>query len=92
MKAVTFEGEAFVGLPIPALPLNALGRKYTTLRQSKYIIDVYAYPLDGEPVWVAYRWDGSAWPTVPMFSRAEENRYPKTIARQASEFLTKLKG
>ena len=81
-------------LPLPYEQPKQIGRTFVTLKERHYIIDVYPYQNysgDGELVWTAYKWDGRKWPKIPCFTRAEENRFPKTIARLASYFLEECK-
>jgi len=70
---------------------GVIGRKFIHLRNKEYIIDVWPHWSDGELCWAAYKWNGSSWPKIGCFTRSQENRFPKTIARLASEFTDKLK-
>ena len=80
---------------IPQLPLpcdtNIVGRNFVMLRKKHYIIDVWPHWSDGELVWSAYVWNGHSWPKLRMRTRAEENKFPKTIAKEASNFLEYVK-
>jgi len=77
-------------LPVPC-STNIVGRLYLKLRKHHYIVDVFPFYSDGELVWSAYRWSGLAWPKIPMRTRADERRFPKTVAQQAHGFLCSCK-
>ena len=85
---ITIEGNR-PNLPLP-ISNGVIGRKFIQLRNREYIVDIYAHWSDGELVWTAYKWNGSSWPKIGCFTRAEENRFPKTIAKMASEFLESI--
>jgi len=66
---------------------NNVGRLYLKLRKHHYIVDVFHYWSDGELVWHCLRWTHSAWRKVPTHSRADERRFPKSLAKKAHDFL-----
>ena len=90
MRILVSEGNK-PDLPMPIPKAHLVGRKFIQMRGNQYIIDVWAHWSDGELCWEAFKWNGSAWPKIPCFTRAEENRFPKTIARIATEFTDRLK-
>lgn len=59
-------------------------------RGRTYGIEVYP-AHDGELIWCAYR-EGfmpGFWNKIPCFTRLEEQRFPKTVAKKAIEFFEK---
>ena len=73
-------------LPLPP-SRGIVGRLYLKLRKYHCIVDVFPFYADGELVWCSYRWTNSAWRKIPMFTRADERCFPKTLAQKAHDFL-----
>jgi hypothetical protein len=84
------EGNAPDNLPLPYHRKDLAGRLFLTHRKRHYIVDVWPHWSDGELVWEAFRWTGQVWLKIPSFTRAAENRYPKTIAKAACDFHQRL--
>jgi len=79
-------GQIPIELPTPSKH-NIVGRLHLKLRKYHCIVDVFPFYSDGDLVWCSYRWVNSAWRKIPMFTRADERRFPKTLAQKAHEFL-----
>ena len=77
-------------LPMPC-STNIVGRLYVKLRKYHCIVDVYRFWSDGELVWNAHRWENQAWRRIPLSTRANERKFPTTLAKRASEFLNSIR-
>ena len=84
-------GIPYITIPHALQPTGNVGRCFFVLRSKRYIIDVFPYADTGELCWTAQKWDGQRWKKVPCFTRSEERRFPKTLAKQASMFLSYCK-
>lgn len=82
---------------LPKLPYclnqNNVGIKFVEKNNTHYLINVFHYNyIDNEElVWTAEKWLGYCWRKIPTFTRTDERKFPKFLAKIASEFLLKLK-
>lgn len=74
-------------------PTCLLAREYTTRQGTHYRAEAYRYNNQPgeEIVYAGYKAENDQWVKVPCFTRAEEARYPKRLAKLGSNLVAALK-
>ena len=91
MRNIIREGKPPERMALPLERTDLVGRKFARIRDKDYCIDVWPYPHDKELCWTVFMLSDGTWPKIPCFTRSEERRFPKTVAKMATEFLERLK-
>ena len=61
--------------------------EYFTIRGKAYRCDITKHFLDDEMCWTAFRYRNGGFERIPCFTRAEEKRFPVSVAKQCSQIL-----
>jgi hypothetical protein len=84
---------AYLPYPNGINPTCILSREYTTRQGTHYRAEAYRYNNQpGESiVYTGYRAENGVWVKVPCFTRTEEARYPKRLAKLGTALVEALK-